>query len=407
MAWNLTPDEHEIIALIARLARERFAPRAAQYDAENRFPAENYADLHEHGLMGLTVPKVYGGKGLSSLAYSLAVGEMAKGDSSTALTFNMHATVLSFIDYLGSPAQKERYFSEVVNHGAIFASIGSEPDASPNASTFAIETSLSETAGGYRINGTKHFCSFGNAADYYFVYAMREGTTRIHEGLLSVVIPQGTPGVKVIETWNSMAMRATASHSLTFHDGFVRAEDVVGPPGVIFTSGLGAEYAVGYAAIYRSIAEAAYEFARDYARTRVIKPDIQPIGHSPVIQHHIAEMSIALEASRQLNAYAALTPGLGSRERVLAISQAKYLAAKTAIKVTDLALQVCGGRGLMKDYPLERYYRDVRAGLVMGPSTDSLLSTIGTVELGLQAQRQKRQNSTTALEVRDEESGRP
>lgn len=395
MAWNLSQDEQETVALVARLAREQFSPRAARYDAENRFPDENYADLRGHGLMGLTVPKAYGGKGLSSLAYSLAIGEMAKGDSSTALTFNMHATIMTIIDHVGCPAQKERYFTEVVKRGAIFASIGSEPNASPNSSAFFIETHLTEAPGGYRINGTKHFCSFGKAADYYFVYAMREGVTRVREGLLSVVIPQGTPGVEVVETWNSMAMRATASHSMTFCDGFVRAEDVVGPPGLVFTSGLASEYAVGYAAIYRSIAEAAYEFARDYARTRVIKPDTQPVGHSPVIQRHIAEMSVALEASRLLNVHATLTPRPGSPERVLAVSQAKYLAAETAIKVTDLALRVCGGRGLMKDYPLERYYRDVRAGLVMGPSTDFLLSTIGVAELGLNTPRRKRLDSPT------------
>src|SRR5947208_9063805 len=141
---------------------------------------------------------------------------------------------------------------------------------------------------------------------------MLDGAKRIRDGLVSVVVPKGTPGVTVIETWNSMAMRATASHSMTYQDGFVQEDDIVGPPGVVFTSGLGSEYAVGYAAIYRSIAEAAYEFARDYARTRVIKPDTQPIGQSPVIQRYIAEMSVALEASRQLNAHAALTPGPGS-----------------------------------------------------------------------------------------------
>jgi len=390
MTGTLSSDEQETVALIARLARERFSPRAARYDADNHFPDDNYADLRTHGLMSLTVPKAYGGKGLSSLAYSLAIGEMAKGDSSTALTFNMHATIMTIIDCVGSPAQKERYFTEVVKRGAIFASIGSEPNASPNSRAFLIETRLTETPGGYRINGTKHFCSFGTAADYYFVYAMRDGATRLREGLLSVVVPQGAPGVEVIETWNAMGMRATASHSMTFRDGFVRAEDVVGSPGVVFTSGLGTEYAVGYAAIYRSIAEAAYEFARDYARTRVIKPDTHPIGQSPVIQRYIAEMSVALEASRLLNAHAALTPRPGSPERGLAVSQAKYLAAETAIKVTDLALRVCGGRGLLKDYPLERYYRDVRAGLVMGPSTDFLLSTIGVAELGLQTPQRKR-----------------
>jgi alkylation response protein AidB-like acyl-CoA dehydrogenase len=383
MELTLPPDEQELVNLISRLAHERFAPRAARYDAENLFPAENYADLREHRLMDLTVPKEYGGKGVSSLAYCLAMHEMAKGDSSTALTFNMHATIMTIIAHIATPEQKARYFAEVVNRGAIFASIGSEPNASPNASKFYIETSLTKAPGGYRLNGTKYFCSFGNAADYYFIYAMLEGTNRIREGLVSAVVPRGTPGVSVVETWNSMAMRATASHSMTYQDGFVREDDIVGSPGVVFTSGLGTEYAVGYAAIYLGIAEAAYEFTRDYARTRVIRPDTQPIGHSPVIQRYIAEMSVALEAARLMSARAALTSRPGASDRVFAISQAKYLSAETAIKVTDLALRVCGGRGLLKDYPLERYYRDVRAGLVMGPSTDFLLLNIGRAELGL------------------------
>jgi alkylation response protein AidB-like acyl-CoA dehydrogenase len=383
MNCTLPPDEEKLVASVSSLARERFAPRAAAYDAENIFPTENYADLREHGLMSLTVPKEYGGKGLSSLGYCLAMREMARGDASTALTFNMHATIMTLIDHFGTPEQKARYYGSVVKHGAIFASIGSEPAASPNSSKFYVETTLSKAPGGYLMNGNKYFCSFGNAADYYFVYVMLDGAKRIRDGLVSAVVPKGTPGTTVIETWNSMAMRATASHSMTFKEVFVREDDIVGPPGVVFTSGLGAEYAVGYAAIYLGIAEAAYEFARDYARTRVIKPDTQPIGHSPVIQRHIAEMSVALEAARLMSAQAALMSHPGTPERVLAISQAKYLSAETAIKVTDLALRVCGGRGLLKDYPLERYYRDVRAGLVMGPSTDFLLLNIGRAELGL------------------------
>src|SRR5262245_28411240 len=100
MEWTLPPDEQEIVSLISRLSHERFASRAARYDAENTFPAENYADLREHRLMDLTVPKEYGGKGFSSLAYCLAMREMAKGDSSTALTFNMHATIMTIIAHL-------------------------------------------------------------------------------------------------------------------------------------------------------------------------------------------------------------------------------------------------------------------------------------------------------------------
>lgn len=390
---TLSPDEQEIVDLIASLAREQFAPRAARYDAENIFPTENYADLRAHGLMALTVPKEYGGKELSSLAYYMAMREMAKGDGSTALTFNMHATIMTIIAHLGTPAQQVRYFGEVVNRGAIFASIGSEPTTSLNSDRFHIETTLTKVPDGYRLNGAKYFCSFGNAANYYFIYTMLDGARRIRDGLVSAVVAKGTPGVTVIETWNSMAMRATASHSMTYQESFVREDDIVSPPGVVFTSGLASEYAVGYAAIYLGIAEAAYEFAREHARTRVIKPDVQPIGHSPIIQRYIAEMSVALEAARLLGMQTALTSRPATPERVLAIGRAKYLAAETAIKVTDLALRVCGGRGLLKEYPLERYYRDVRAGLVMGPSTDSLLLNIGRTELGLDAPRRREKSS--------------
>jgi alkylation response protein AidB-like acyl-CoA dehydrogenase len=385
MDWTLPPDEQAIVDIIARLARERFAPRAARYDAENRFPEEDYADLREHGLMDLTVPKEYGGKGLSSLAFSYAMREMAKGDGSTALTFNMHATIMIIIDQLGTPEQKARYFSEVVKRGAIFASLGSEPNTSPSAPVFFIETSLTKAPDGYRLNGNKHFCSFGNAADYFFAFVMLDGATRVRDGMLSVIVPKDTPGVKVIETWNAMGMRATASHSVSFKEAFVRADEVVGAPGAPFTSGVGSEYVTGYSAIYLGIAEAAYEFAREYARTRVVKPDTKPIGHSPVLQRYIAEMSVTLEAARLLSAHAALTPGVGSPARILAVNQAKYFAVEGAMKVTDLALRVCGGRGLFKEYPLERYYRDIRAGLVMNPSSDTLLLQIGRAELNLSA----------------------
>lgn len=385
MNWTLSPDEQAIVSQITRLARERFAPRAARYDAENRFPEENYADLREHGLLDLTVPKEYGGKGLSSLAFALAMREMAKGDGSTALTYNMHATIMLILARLGSPEQQARYFNEVVWCGALFASLGSEPNTSPSASVFFIETSLRKASDGYRIDGQKHFCSFGNAADYFFAFVMLDGATRVRDGLLSVIVPKGTPGVTVIETWNAMGMRATASHSVSFKDAAVREDDVIGAPGSAFTSGVGSEYVVGYAAIYLGIAEAAYDFACDYARTRVVKPDTQPIGHNPIIQRYIAEMSVLLEAARQLTMHAALTSGFGSPERILAVNQAKYFAVESAMKVTDLALHVCGGRGLFKDYPLERYYRDIRAGVVMNPSTDTLLLQIGRAELDLPA----------------------
>ena len=147
---------------------------------------------------------------------------------------------------------------------------------------------------------------------------MGDGAKRVRDGLLSVIVPKGTPGVTVIETWNAMGMRATASHSVAFTDAPVQEDEVIGAPGSVFTSGIGSEYVIGYAAIYLGIAEAAYDFARDYARTRVVRPDTKPIGHNPIIQRYIAEMSVQLEAARQLMLHAARMEGFGSPERMLA-----------------------------------------------------------------------------------------
>ena len=124
------PDRHPIVEQVAELARERFAPRAAGYDADSAFPFENYRDLREAGLLGLTVPAEYGGPGVDPVAYVLALLEMAKGCPATALTFNMHANVIVNIDQLASPEQKRRYFREVLEEGKLFATVMSEPDSS-------------------------------------------------------------------------------------------------------------------------------------------------------------------------------------------------------------------------------------------------------------------------------------
>jgi len=290
---------------------------------------------------------------------------------------------MTILSLYASEEQKRRYFGDVISQGALFASLGSEPAGSPNSPRFYVETSLSKTANGYRLNGEKHFCSIGTAAAYYFAFAMIDGTTGPRDGLVSVVVPKGTPGVTLSETWNSMSMRATASHSISFCESSVANEHIIGAPGEVVVGGVGSEYVVGYAAIYLGIAEAAYEFARDYARTRVVKPDTRPISHSPLMQRYMGEMSVNLEAARLMSMQAAMTARPGVPERVFALQQAKYFSVETAMKVTDIALRVCGGRGLLKDFPLERYYRDVRAGVVMFPSTDFLLLQIGRTELGL------------------------
>lgn len=215
----LQAEQHTIIEKAATLAQQHFAERAARYDSESSFPSENYHDLHASGLLALTIPKVYGGLEADALTYALSLLEMAKGCSATALTFNMHATVLTFIAALGTEEQKHRYFGEVIQHGKCIASITSEPDSSFR-DRFVLQTVFNPSNGGYHVSGVKHFCSLGDAADYYFVLGSLQGTTSARQGLLSAMIARQAPGVKVEATWDAVGMRGTTSHTIHF-DTFV------------------------------------------------------------------------------------------------------------------------------------------------------------------------------------------
>ena len=147
----LGAEAQALVEQIRTLARERVAPRAARYDAESTFPVENYADLRAAGLLGLTIPTSYGGRGADSLTYALGLLEMAKGCSATALTFNMHATVLTFIAALGSEEQRRRYFGEVIREGKLVASVTSEPESSFR-DKFVLQTIFKPVPGGYQVS---------------------------------------------------------------------------------------------------------------------------------------------------------------------------------------------------------------------------------------------------------------
>ncbi|HEU5320178.1 MAG TPA: acyl-CoA dehydrogenase family protein, partial [Methylomirabilota bacterium] len=164
----LSDAQRTVVDRAARLARERFAGRAARYDAESSFPYENYADLHAAGLLALTVPAAHGGLGVDSVTYVHALREIARGCSATGLTLNMHATVVSILAVLATEAQQRRYFGEVVGRGARVASITSEPEQSFR-DRLVLNTVFRPVAGGYQVAGVKQFCSLGDAADYYFL----------------------------------------------------------------------------------------------------------------------------------------------------------------------------------------------------------------------------------------------
>ena len=368
---------------MSTLSRERFAGRAARYDSASAFPAENYADLHAAGLLGLVVPREYGGRGADPLTYAICLLEIARGCGATALTFNMHSNVLTFIDALGSPAQKRHYFGEVVERGRLFASITSEPESSFR-DKFVLQTVFRPAEGGYHVSGLKHFCSLGDAADYYFLSGVREGSVTAREGLLSAVISRGDPGVKVEGTWNAMGMRGTISHSIRY-ETFVGVDQMIGGPAGLLSIDLSG-FALGYAATYLGIGEAAFDFILEFARTKTFKPSPLPLSHHPLTQRTLAEMGTAIRAARLLLWEAAQIKAGGDRAAAtLAVSQAKYLAAETGMRVTTEAIRLAGGRGILRELPLERWHRDSMAGPVMPPSNDRCLETVGKALCGLEA----------------------
>ena len=376
--------ENRVVQEVARLARERFAHRAAVHDAESSFPFENYRDLHQAGLLGLTVPAEYGGLGVDPVTYVLALVEMAKGCPATALTFNMHANVIINIDQLASDRQKGRYFREVVEEGHLFATVMSEPDSSFR-DRFVLRTVFTPTPeGNYRVQGTKHFCSLGDAANRYFVTGLREGSDRAEEGIMAAMVPRSDEGISLVRPWNATGMRGTTSHSIRY-DTEVPGEDVLGDPGQLLTIDLSG-FALGYAATYLGVAEAAYDFILDYARTRVIAPATEPLAHNPLVQRNLGEMSAQLRAAKLMLGEAAAVRATGVREEMaLATNQAKYLCAEAGVRVTEQAMRMAGGSGFLKDMPLERWHRDALAGPVMPPANDRCLETIGRIVSGLRA----------------------
>jgi alkylation response protein AidB-like acyl-CoA dehydrogenase len=367
----------------ARLARERLAPRAAAYDRDAKNPVESWRDLWGEGLLGAAIPVAHGGLGLDMPAYIGVVRAVAGGCASTAMTLHMHSTVMRFIDALGTEAQKRRYFPEVVRHGKLFGSWGSEPAVSLSR-TFLVETAIRDAGDGWVIDGVKHFCTMALGASYYMVWCAVDGGTDMGKALLQALVPADAPGMATDGAWDTLGMRGTYSPSVTFADVRVPAEAALGQPGSAVQVGVIEGFALGYAAVYVGIAESSLAFALDYLRKRVVKPENTSVAQDPTVQRHIGELAVKLDAARLvLEQAAAGWEGADLVERGLLANRAKYLAAEVGLEVTSRVIQTVGGRGAYRAFPAERAFRDMRTATLMPPTSDRMLETIGKSALGL------------------------
>jgi alkylation response protein AidB-like acyl-CoA dehydrogenase len=371
------------VRVAATLSRDQFAKRAEHFDHGAIFPLENFSDLHKAGLLGLTVPKKYGGVGADWLTVALTLLEIGRGCSATAAAFNMHCVILDFIAQLGTEEQKGRWFAEVIDAGKLFASITSEPQSSFRHK-FVLSTNLTPVDGGFLLNGVKHFGSLGEHASYHFVSGMMEGATSAREGQRSVVVSTNSPGIVVERDWDAVGMRGTASHSIRYDNCFVRQEDCVGGIAALASIDI-TGFALGFAAIYLGIGEAAFEYVLEYVKTRSFGLH-ESLSHHPPTQQAIGEMATAIRAARGLLREAALTKMRDDRTAtVLAVNQSKYFSAEVGSTVTERAIRLAGGRGILRRYPLERWRRDALCGPVMSPANERCMETVGKILCGLEA----------------------
>ena len=372
-----------VVELAARLTREKIGPRAATYDREAANPIESWRDLWEAGLLAAAVPRPHGGLGLDMPTYVAVIRAIAQGCASTAMTLHMHSTVMRFIAALGTAAQQRRYFEEVVRHGKLFGSWGSEPAVSLSR-TFLMETAIRMDDDGVVVDGIKYFCTMALGAAYYMVWGALDGGTDMAKSLLLALVPAETPGIATDGKWNTLGMRATFSPSVTLNAVRIPGDAVLGDPGSAVNVGVVEAFALGYAAIYLGIAEGALDFAVDYARKRVVRPENVPVAHDPTVQRHVGELRVHLDAALFVLAHGAdeweAADPVG---RGLLANKAKYLASETALAVTSKVIQVVGGRGAYRDYPAERAFRDVRTSTLMPPTVDRMLEAIGKSALGL------------------------
>jgi alkylation response protein AidB-like acyl-CoA dehydrogenase len=383
--------QHELITLARRLARERFAPRADRHDRDASFPFDDYADLRAEGLLGLCVPERYGGLGADYETYCLVAEQIAQGNASTALTFNMHCLTMLMMGPIADnlampPAARERHeklraikFREVVEEGAFYGQPHSEPveqgetDTKLGVGGRRFGTTARKVDGGYLLNGRKFFVSLAGCAPYYATPAIRLGDEPWIERTLYLQIRKDTPGVSFPGEWDPMGMRATVSRDMVLENVFVSDDAEVLPPGLF-----GAMYNVfphlfvSFSATFLGLMQAAYDGVLAYLTGRMLGA---PIPHSEIAAkgHAIAEMLFAIEAARALYYRAVSEAQVNAPLEAVQRARAAHVTVQRAVvAVTQEAIRVCGGRAFLKRYPLERYARDARAAALMRPWTQEI-----------------------------------
>lgn len=356
MDFQFNHDQLMLQKMVRNFVQEEIIPQAVITDETHEFPLKTIRKMGKLGLMGIFIPKEYGGAGADFLSYILAVEEIAKGCASTAVIL-VHTTVESLpILYFGTEEQKQKYLPKLARGEFIGAFALTEANAGSDASS--LQTTAVLKGDHYILNGKKRFISNAGYADIYLVMASTNRNRGAH-GVTAFLVDKDTPGFKVGKREEKMGLNGSATCELIFEDAYVPVENLLGEDGQGFKVAMslldGGRIGIGAQAL--GIAEAALDAALVYSQERVQFK--QPIGNFQGIQFMLADMATQIEAAKLL-IYQAASLRMAGLPYSKEASMAKMFASDTAVKVTTDAVQIFGGYGYCKEYKVERYMRDAK-----------------------------------------------
>jgi butyryl-CoA dehydrogenase len=355
--YFLTEQQKTIKSLARRIAEERILPVRAALDEKEEFPWDIVKELAGADMFRVFVPEQYDGLGGGCLDLCLVTEELSRVCSGIAVTYAASALGCMTLMEYGTEEQKRKFLPDIASGKRLGAFAITEPTAGSDASN--IKTTAEKVDGGYLLNGTKQFITNGGEAEIYTVIALTD-KNKGARGASAIIVEKDTPGFTFGKKEKKMGIRASATRELVFRNCLVPEANLLGKPGLGFIQamrlfdksrpGIGAQ-AVG-------LCQGALEAATDYAQER-IQFD-QPIITLPVVQQMLADMAIQTEAARALVYAAARYVDSGAKNVTESSAAAKVFASDAAMKVTVDAVQVCGGAGYMRDYPVEKMMRDAK-----------------------------------------------
>jgi alkylation response protein AidB-like acyl-CoA dehydrogenase len=372
------------IQVAGELARE-FAPRAAEIDRDARFPVENIDRMKAVGYLTAVVPEELGGGGMDLATFAACQKIIAGGCASTALATNMHLFGIgAAAEGWNAGERAAKPIFDMVAAGVVVG--GSLTDAATGLNVRTSSTPAVPVEGGFRITGRKSFCSLAPVLNFFWGTAADTTTGR----LLLFGLARDTPGLKFVDSWDTMAMRGTGSWDVVFEDVFVpeaavqRGADPTGP--LVWDAAqerMFSWFAVSIAAVYLGIARAASGFAYDYVTSRTVTGASLPMARQPAQVTSAAEVELALRPAEAMLSDVLTRRGRGELLSPSDIQALKYTSVNGAAAAVDRCVRMVGGHGIFRKLPLERYYRDVRAGQFHPPSNDVAIETIGKEVLGI------------------------